>query len=190
MKIKIGISARHVHLSKEDLDILFGCNYKLTVYKELNQTGEFASLETVSLKTIKDEIKEVRILGPLRNYTQVEISKTDSYKLGINPPVRNSGDLEDSSVVTIIGPKGFVEKDCCIIATRHIHMNKKDLEEFKLIPDQIVKVYVNTIKGGTMDNVYIKCNDNYQLEMHIDLDDANSHMLSNGDFGYIINNDN
>ena len=96
MKISVGVSNRHIHLKKEDLEVLFGVGYELSFYKELNQPGQFASLEKVTIKTEKDEISNVRILGPVRNYTQVEISKTDAFKLGINPPVRTSGDLKNS----------------------------------------------------------------------------------------------
>ena len=116
MKISVGISNRHVHLTKEDLNILYGNNYELNKKVDINQPGQFASLETVTLKTDKDEIRNVRILGPVRNYTQVEISKTDSIKLGINPPLRDSGDVLNSEVITIIGPCGSVTKECCILA--------------------------------------------------------------------------
>lgn len=186
MKVNIGISARHVHLNKEDLEILFGSNYQLEKYKDLTQIGEFAAIEQVTIQTIKNKIDNVRVLGPIRNYTQAEITKTDSYTLGIEPPVRNSGDLSNAASIQIIGPKGSIQKECCIIANRHIHMNEQDLITYGLKPNQIVKVKVDTIKGGIMDNVYIKCDKNFKLEMHIDLDDANSHLLTNQNSGYII----
>jgi putative phosphotransacetylase len=186
MKIGIGISARHVHLTREDLDTLFGKNYQLKKYKELTQPGEFAAIEQVNLKTVKGEINNVRIIGPIRNYTQVEITKTDSYVFGIEPPVRDSGNLDNSAIIKIIGPNGSIEKPCCIIAERHIHMNKTDLDNFKVKPNQVVKVKVDTIKGGIMDCVYIKYSEDYKLEMHVDLDDANSHLLTNKDFVEIV----
>jgi putative phosphotransacetylase len=186
MEVKIGISARHIHLNKTDCELLFGKDYQLTEYRKLNQPGEFATQETVTIKTDEYEFNNVRVIGPIRNYTQVEISKTDSYLLGINPPIRNSGDLEGAAMVKIIGPKGTIERACCIIANRHIHVNKQDLETYGLVPNQIVKVKVDTIKGGIMDNVHVKYNENYAFEMHIDLDDANAHFLNHNDIGYII----
>jgi putative phosphotransacetylase len=186
MKIGIGISARHVHLTREDLDTLFGKNYQLKKYKELTQPGEFAAIEQVNLKTVKGEINNVRIIGPIRNYTQVEITKTDSYVFGIEPPVRDSGNLDNSAIIKVMGPNGSIEKPCCIIAERHIHMNKVDLDNFKVKPNQVVKIKVDTIKGGIMDYVYIKYGEDYKLEMHVDLDDANSHFLTNKDFVEIV----
>ena len=134
MKVSIGVSNRHVHVTKEDLEILFGSNYELNKKVDLKQPNQYACLETVTIKTDKDEIKNVRILGPVRNYTQVELSKTDAYKLGINPPLKDSGDLENSSCVSIIGPNGVVTKDCAIIVRRHIHITKEDKIKYNL-PD-------------------------------------------------------
>ena len=108
MKISIGVSNRHVHLTKEHLNILFGEGYGLEKKNDLTQPGQFASTALVTIKTEKSEISNVRVLGPVRPYTQVEISKTDAYKLGLNPPVRNSGDLKDSAPITIVGPNGSV----------------------------------------------------------------------------------
>jgi propanediol utilization protein len=189
MKVPIAISARHVHLNQDDLNILFGEGYQLRKCRDLSQPGEFAGLDTVTIRTEKDEIKNVRIVGPIRNYTQVEISKTDSYKLGINPPVRNSGDLENAALVKIIGPCGIVEKKCCIIANRHIHIDKKDLEKYDLKDDEKVKVKIISEKSTIFENVYIKSGDNYVFELHIDLDDANGSLTKQGDYGHIIKGD-
>ena len=124
MKVTIGVSNRHVHLKEEHLYELFGDDYKLEKRNDLTQPGQFASTALVSLKTSKGILENVRVLGPLRNYTQVEISKTDAYKLGVNPPVRNSGDLDNSESITIIGPRGEITiEEGCIIATRHIFLN-------------------------------------------------------------------
>lgn len=185
MEIKVGVSNRHVHLTKEDYNILFG-DIELTKVRDLNQYGEFASSCLVTLKTNKNIINNVRVLGPLRNYTQIEISKTDAYLLGLNPPVRNSGDIKDSSPITIEGPNGSVSKEeGCIIAARHIHVHTKQLEELGLTDQQIVSVKVNTEKGGILDNVSVKTGD-YYYEIHIDTDDANAHLLNNGDVVEII----
>jgi putative phosphotransacetylase len=183
MKIQTGISARHIHLKRDDLNILFGENYNLTEYKRLSQPGEFSCEEKVTIKTPKGIIEDVRIVGPLRDYTQVEISKTDSYALGINPPVRNSGDLKGSESVTIIGPKGKLEAiESCIIATRHIHASQEDLEKYNLKDGEVVRVKVPGLKGGILDNVIVKSSDDYKWELHIDLDDANAHLINQGDY--------
>lgn len=186
MKVKVGISARHVHLNKEDLRLLFGEDYELTFYKKLKQANDFSAEETVTLKTDKASIQNVRIIGPIRDYTQVEISKTDSYLLGVDPPIRNSGDLEDAAFITIVGPKGNVTKRCCIIATRHIHANEEALKLLQVKPNQLVKIKIDTIKGGILDNVYINYSPNYNLELHLDVDDANAHLLNNEDEVQII----
>ena len=131
MKVTVGISAHHVHLTKEDLEILFGEGYELTVNRNINQPGQFASNEFVTIRTPKSEIAHIRILGPVRSYTQVELSKTDYIKLGLDAPIRESGDVENSAKVTIIGPKGMIEREAGIIATRHIHVPIEDAEKLK-----------------------------------------------------------
>ena len=128
MKVTVGVSNHHVHLKQSDLDILFGC--ELTKKSDLKQPGQFASFEVVTIKTDKSEINNVRVLGPVRNYTQIEISKTDAYKLGLNPPVRSSGNLDNSEIVTLIGPNGSIKTDGCIIADRHIHITYEDKEKY------------------------------------------------------------
>ena len=164
MNVNIGVSNRHVHLTKDDFFVLFG-NYNMEKIKDLVQIGEFASSSKVTIKTEKSEIDNVRVLGPFRNYTQVEISKTDAYKLGLNPPVRDSGDLKKSESITIIGPKGskFIQ-NCCIIANNHIHSNNDELKEFS--NNDIVSV--KTSDGQIIKDVHIKKDDSFVLEMHID----------------------
>lgn len=182
MKVTVGISNRHVHVTKEHLEILFGKNYELQVLRPVNQPGQFASVEKVSIETSKSKIEGVRILGPIRPYTQVEISKTDAIKLGLNPPVRDSGDLKGSEPITIIGPCGSVTiEEGCILATRHIHMTPEQRKEFGL--EGISKVGVKIVgeKGGIMKAVHIKSADASYYEMHIDTDDANAFLLNNKD---------
>lgn len=182
MKVTVGISNRHVHLTKEHLEILFGENYELQVLRPVNQPGQFASIEKVSIETSKSKIEEVRILGPIRPYTQVEISKTDAIKLGINPPVRDSGDIKGSEPITIIGPKGKVEiKEGCILATRHIHMTPEQRKQFGLEGISKVGIKILGEKGGIMKEVHIKSADASYYEMHIDTDDANAFLLNNHD---------
>lgn len=187
MEVKIGISNRHVHLCKNDLEILFGNGYELKIDRELSQPGEFASTDRVTIKSDKGEISNVRILGPIRNYSQVEISKTDAIKLRLNPPVRESGDLIDSSPITIVGPCGEVHlNEGCIIASRHIHLTNKDVLEYGLQGIEKVSIKILGEKGGTLDNVSLKVNDNYAFELHLDTDDANAHLIKQGDSGIII----
>lgn len=187
MKVMIGVSNRHIHLTKEHLEILFGKDYELQVLKEIHQPGQFASVETVTLKTEKSEIPKVRILGPLREYSQVEISKTDAYQLGLNPPVRHSGDIQGSEAITIVGPKGILElKEGCILANRHIHINPKQVELYGLQGKESVDVLVKGEKSCILKNVFIKVSNPAFYEMHIDMDDANANLIQNGDIATIL----
>ena len=190
MDVKIGISNHHVHLCQQDLETLFGKNYMLIKDRELSQPGEFASTARVTIKTYKSEITNVRVLGPIRDYTQVEISKTDAIRLGINPPVRESGDLIDSAAVTLIGPAGEIDLlKGCIIASRHIHLNNEDLVKYGLQNKTKVNVKLLGPKGGIIDNVSLKIGTNYRLELHLDTDDANAHLIKQGDIGIILSGD-
>ncbi|MGE5455878.1 MAG: phosphate propanoyltransferase [Ignavibacteriales bacterium] len=187
MKINVGVSNRHVHLKQEDFDILFGRDQKLEKFKDLSQPGEYASTLKLIIKTEKDIIDDVRVIGPIRNYTQVEISKTDAFKLGINPPIRNSGDIVGSAGVTLVGPKGTIElKEGCIIANRHIHITDEEIEKYGLVGKTKVRVKVDGPKGGILDNVMLKKSNNYIFELHIDTDDANAHLIKQGDIVEII----
>lgn len=180
MKIKVGISNRHVHLTEEDYRILFG-DAGLEKRNDLVQPNCFASTSVVKVIGIKGFIDNVRVLGPFRGYTQVEVSCTDTYKLGINKVVRNSGDLEDAEVLTIEGPCGSVTKKCAIIATRHIHISYLLLKKYNLDCSKLYSVKINTSKGSIMENVYLKPSVDGVLEFHIDTDDANACLLSNKD---------
>lgn len=187
MKVSIGVSNRHVHLTKEHFKILFGNDFELEKLKDINQPGQYSTTSLVTLKTEKAEIANVRILGPLRPYTQVEISKTDAYKLGLNPPVRDSGDLEGSSPITIIGPVGVVNlEEGCIIPNRHIHILPSQVSMYELEGKDIVSVKIDGEKGGIINNVHLKVSDDAFFELHIDTDDANAHLIKNGDIGEIL----
>lgn len=185
MKVTIGISNRHIHLTEEDLKTLCG---DITIEKvyDLNQPGQFASTLKLTLETEKATIENVRVLGPTRSYTQVELSKTDAIKLGINSPLRESGDLRDAAKITIIGPCGKITKDCAIIATRHIHIDKMKREQLGLTNIDYVKVKLDGIKGGILDHVSIKETNPAYYEMHLDTDDANAHFLTSESIGEII----
>ncbi len=173
-KVPIGISARHVHLTREHVDILFGKGYQLRPKKEL-MGGQYASEEQVTLVGTKlRAIENVRILGPERSASQVEVSKTDAIKLGINAPVRDSGDVKGSAPIAMVGPKGVVYlEEGCIVAKRHIHMSPKDAAKFGVKDKEIVKVKFGTDRGGIFEEVLIRVHDSFTLEMHIDTDEAN-----------------
>lgn len=180
MKTKIGISGRHVHLTEKDYESLFG-KEKITVMKNLHQIGQFAALEVVTLKSDKSTIENVRVIGPLRNYTQVEISKTDAYKLGLNPPVRRSGDIKGSAPITIIGSVGKLTKEeGCIIANRHIHIPPNMAKEYSIEDNQCINVKINTEKKGVIE-AFAKISDDAYFELHLDTDDANAFLLNNDD---------
>ena len=187
MKINIGVSNRHVHLSEKDFNKVFNKDKKLEVVRSLTQPGEFASNLKVTLKTPNGIIENVRVLGPLRTYTQVEISRTDAYKLRLNPPIRESGDIQNSETITIVGDNEVKIPSCCIIATRHIHATFEDIKKYNLDPNKKYCVRVFGEKGGVLDNVSVKVSDSYFFEMHIDTDDANAHLLENGSEAFVIN---
>ena len=178
IEINVAVSNRHVHLCKEDADFLFGVGYNFKKRNDLSQKGEFATLDTVDLKTATGIIKQVRVVGPIRSYTQVELSKSDSDILGLDLPIRDSGDLKDAKDITIIGPKGEKEiKKWCITSVNHIHANSGELKEFS--NNSIVNVI--TKKGIVIKNVHIKKADNFVLEMHIDKDNSQKYNLVTGD---------
>lgn len=180
--IPIGISNRHIHLSKGDLEALFGRGYKLTKLKALKQPGQFAAKETVSVMGPKGRLENIRVLGPLRATTQLELSVTDGFKLGIKPPVRESGKINGTPGMILKGPKGHIEKDKGVIAAlRHIHMPREYAERYGYKNNSMVDVVTNGIRRVKFYNVLVRVSDNYALEMHIDTDEANAAMLSNGD---------
>lgn len=186
MQVILGVSNRHVHLKEEDYKILFG-DEPLNKVKELRQPGQFASDKLVTIKNGDREINHVRVLGPIRNYTQVEISKTDAYTLKLNPPIRTSGDLEGSSPITIIGPKGKIDlKEGCILANRHIHISPEEVKKYNLEGVKKVKVKIDGEKGGILNNVYLKILDPSVLEMHIDTDEGNAFNVKTGDILEIV----
>lgn len=187
--VPIGVSNRHVHLTREHLDILFGKDYELTKAKDLSQPGQFAANETVTIigPSLRP-IEKVRVLGPLRKASQVEISMTDSYVLKVKPPVRESGNIAGSSPITLIGPKGVVTlSEGCIIANRHIHMSPKDAERYGIKDGDTVNVSVlGKGKRTLWYDVQIRVNKDFVLEMHVDTDDANAAGIGNGSLVSIV----
>ena len=187
IKVPIGVSGRHAHVSREHLDILYGEGYELTSIKELSQPGQFAAQETIDLVTEKGSFKNVRILGPVRSKSQVEIALTDAVKLGIKPPVRDSGDLTGSPGVTLVGPKGSVQlQEGVIAACRHIHMTPADAEKMNLTDKEIVQVRWGGDRGLLFDQVLVRVSPSYQLEMHIDTDEGNAGMVKTGEMVTVI----
>ena len=176
--INARISNRHVHLTKEIFDKLF--DEELTIKTKLNQVGEFASNKTLTIRVGDKKIENVRVVGPLRKYSQVEISKRDARFLGVNPPVRRSGNLEGTSKIILETLKGSVETDGLIIANRHVHMTPSEAKDLGLVDKQIVKIKVNGDKSGEMD-AEVKISDNGYFELHIDTDDANAFLLEDND---------
>lgn len=182
-RIPIGVSNRHVHVSRADLDTLYGEEYALTHKSELGQPGQFAANETVTLKGPKGTFEHVRILGPVRSQSQVEISKTDSFRLGVKAPITLSGHLQGTPGITLIGPRGTVELPCgVIIAKRHIHMTPAQAAARHLKDGQIVDVETFGERRGILGDVIIRVSDTAGLEMHIDVDEANACSLSNHDY--------
>lgn len=187
LKIPVGVSGRHIHVTREHLDILYGEGYQLQPVKDLSQPGQFAAQETVDIVGPKGSFNKVRILGPTRSKTQIEIALTDAMKLGINPPIRDSGDVADSAGVTIVGPKGEVNlQEGVIAAMRHIHMTPADAQLFGVKDKDIVKVRLDGERGLIFDQVLIRVNDNFKLEMHIDTDEGNAAMAKTGGLAEII----
>ncbi len=184
--IPVEVSAHHIHLSRGDVDKLFGEGYKLTIDKELSQPGQYACKEKVNLIGPKGRIDNVRILGPERDKTQVEIAMTEEFRLGIQAPIRASGDIEGTPGLTIEGPNGkiTIEKGV-ILALRHIHMSFEDALRFGIKDKDLVQVMVEGERGITFDEVLVRVDKNFRLAMHIDTDEANASGIKTGDTGFI-----
>lgn len=184
----VEISARHLHVTKETLETLFGKGYELTNKKDLSQPGQFATNERVTVVGPKKELTGVSILGPCRNADQVELSATDARSIGITAPVRESGDVVGSGACKLIGPKGEVElKEGVIIAKRHIHMTPEDAEKFGVKDAQIVNVAINTDgRSLVFGDTVVRVSPSYALAMHVDTDEANAALIPGSCMGTIV----
>lgn len=186
-KVPVGLSNRHLHVTKEHLEKLFGPGHELTVLKDLSQPGQYACEEKVDIVGPKGTLNGVRILGPVRKETQVEVLVADAYKLGLKVPVRDSGDLEGTPGVKLVGPKGEVDLDYgVIVAARHIHMHPDDAKAFGVEDFQRVKVRVEGMRGLVFENVLIRVSPTYALDMHLDTEEGNAAGIANGDMLEVI----
>ena len=186
--IPVGVSNRHIHLTRADVDTLFGAGYELQPLKDLSQPGQYACKECLTIvgPSLRP-IENVRVLGPLRKATQVEISRTDSFTLKVKPPVRESGQVEGSAALTIIGPKGVISiPQGCIIANRHIHMSPADGERFGVKDGDYVTVDAEGTRRTRFFDVQVRVNEAFRLEMHVDTDDANAAGIGNGAVVHIV----
>ena len=183
----IGVSNRHIHLDRADMDALFGPGSELTVKKMLGQPGQYAAEETVTIRGPKGELNRVRVLGPLRNETQIEISVADGFVLGVKPPVRESGQIEGTPGIEIIGPKGSVKKERGVIAAlRHIHMTPEIAERLGYRDGQYVQTKIEGLRGALLCNVLVRVSEKYALEMHIDVAEANALGVKTGDRAFFL----
>lgn len=179
--IPVGISNRHVHLAQQDVEALFGKGYTLTPLKPLRQPGQFAAEECVTIVGPKGSLKNVRVLGPTRPVTQLEVSRADCFTLGIKAPVRESGQLEKAGDALLVGPKGHVDLHSQVIcAWRHIHLSPQDARRLNIINGQKVSVRSTGERQLTFDEVVVRVRDDFALEFHIDTEEANAAGLKNG----------
>lgn len=174
VKVKVEVSARHVHLNQADLEKLFGAGYKLKNIKDLSQEGEFAAEEKLILVGPKKQM-ELRVVGPVRQATQVELAYTDAFSLGIEAPLRVSGDVAGSAGAKLIGPVGEVDlKEGVIVAKRHLHINQNEADELGLKIDDLVKVAVAGERGLIFENIVVRIKPNFHMSVHIDTDESNA----------------
>ncbi|SDZ05807.1 putative phosphotransacetylase [Proteiniborus ethanoligenes] len=185
--LPIALSNRHVHLSEEHIKILFGEGHELNKTKDLSQPGQYACEEKIDVVGPKNTLKGVRVLGPARKNTQIEVSLADGFTLGVVPPVRDSGDLAGSPGAKLVGPKGEVQiTEGIIAAARHIHMHTADAEDFGVNDKDRVKVRVGGERGLIFENVLVRVHPEYALEMHVDVDEGNAAGVKNGDMVELI----
>ncbi|MFA6537491.1 MAG: phosphate propanoyltransferase [Patescibacteria group bacterium] len=175
IKIPVEVSARHVHLTQHDLEVLFGEDFVLPKAKELSQTGEFASTEVVALVGAKNKIENVRVLGPCRTFTQIEVSRTDCFFLGNQAPLRLSGKVIRSGAIKIIGPKGELDlTEGLIVAKRHLHVNPDEARDLGVLNNQNIKILVDGPRQTIFGEVEVRVNENFNMNVHLDTDEANA----------------
>jgi putative phosphotransacetylase len=185
--VPVGVSNRHIHLSRRDLDTLFGKGYQLKEFRTLSQPGQFAAAETVTVAGPKGELGKIRVLGPVRQRTQIEISLTDSFSLGIKAPVRMSGELDGTPGAVIKGPAGTVQvPEGVIVAARHLHISGREAAVYGLRDGDVVALKSGGERAVILENVRVRCGSGHELEVHVDTDEANAAGLVNGGILEII----
>ncbi len=186
-KVPVGLSNKHLHLCKEDLDTLFGKGYELTPFKALKQPGQYASEEKVDIVGPKGTLKGVRILGPVRPETQVELAMTDARAIGVDAPVKESGKLDGTPGVKLIGPAGEKEIECgAIVALRHVHLSVDQAKEAGVTDKQMVSIRFGGVRGLVFENVLVRSGAGHEADIHLDTDEGNAAGLKSGDLGEII----
>lgn len=187
LEIPTGVSNRHIHLSQEDLEVLFGENANLTSIKDLSQPGQFACEECVTLVGTKGTLEKVRVLGPVRTKTQVEILASDCFKLGVKAPIKESGKLGGTPGIAVVGTKGCVQlKEGVIVAQRHIHMTEEDAKRLEVADGEIVKVEFGGIRAGILNQVLVRVSNKSKLDFHLDIDEANCLLIKDKDTVRIV----
>lgn len=185
--VQIEVSARHVHLDQESVEALFGVGHKLTPKRELSQPGQYLEEERVDVIGPKGSFKNVAVLGPERKHVQVEVSFSDAFALGINPPIRQSGDTKGSASVTLVGPAGEITIDeGAIVALRHVHMTPEDAEKLGLVDNQIVSVEALTDRKLVFEDTVIRVSPKFRTRMHVDVDEAGAAHIAGFALGKII----
>ncbi|WP_159884251.1 phosphate propanoyltransferase [Paenibacillus puerhi] len=186
-QVPIGVSARHIHLSPEHIEALFGAGYELKIMKDLSQPGQYAAEETVAVVGPKGRFDKVRILGPARSKSQLEVSRTDAFALGMKPPVRESGHIEGTPGIKVIGPAGEVElEEGVIVAARHIHFHTEDAAKWGIADKQLLTVRVEGERSLIFEQVVARVSEQFALDMHIDTDEANAAGVKTGDTATIL----
>lgn len=186
-KVPVGLSNKHLHVSRKDLDLLFGEGYELTPYKFLKQPGQYAAEEKVDVVGPKGTLRNVRILGPVRPETQVELAMTDARIVGVNAPVKESGKLEGTPGIKLAGPEGDVDLDHgAIVALRHVHLSPEQAKEAGVVDKQTVSIRFGGERGLVFNNVLVRSGEGHDSEIHLDTDEGNAAGLKNGDLGEII----
>jgi putative phosphotransacetylase len=185
--VPVGVSARHIHLTRDHIDQLFGPLYELTPFKWLSQPGQFAAQETVKVFGPKGVLERVRIIGPARRRSQLEISRTDSLAIGVDAPLRESGNLSGTPGIRIAGPIGEIElEDGVILAARHIHFHTSEAERWGITDRQLLTVRINSERPLVLENVLARVSDHYSLDMHIDTDEGNAALVKTGDYAILL----
>jgi len=186
-EVNIGVSNRHIHLSQADLWTLFGEGHQLKKMKDLSQPGQYAAEETLDVIGPKGKIERVRILGPVRKESQVEINVSDSVKLGVEPQIRDSGDIENTPGITLAGPNGKLElKKGVIVAKRHLHLDPVSAAEMGLKDKDVITAYLKTERPIKLESIGVRVNEQYATDLHIDMDEANAALAKNGDKAVLI----